>query len=274
MILHTDYKSSEVWVIPSVLRLVRAALKTRNDHQGCVAWPGLALTRKNNILNSLDNVTAAVTHDTDDNDEECWRKLARLDSDDDSVGAAATDDNVVTNQQDISKSVSGAHNNDDDSPQLIVHTASADNIITVQILSSYQLLISLMKTWTTWKEQSISMSKLNQECWVLKMGKMICCCQRVYIKMKKQTFLLLWFVVVRSWSVSITITLVWRSGFIISVRISLLQQPPLLSFLSETWYSLVFIKYFLQNMNWFHSCLILNKYKSTSSVEQLLEPGN
>ena len=37
------------------------------------------------------------------------------------------------------KSVSGAHNNDDDSPQLIVHTASADNIITVQILSSYQL---------------------------------------------------------------------------------------------------------------------------------------
>ena len=44
------------------------------------------------------------------------------------------------------KSVSGAHNNDDDSPQLIVHTASADNIVTVQILSSYQLLISLMKT--------------------------------------------------------------------------------------------------------------------------------
>ena len=160
-ILHTDYKSSEVWVIPPVLRLVRAALKTRNDHQGCVAWPGLALTRKNNILNSLDNVTAADTHDTDDDDDESWRKLARLDSDDDSVGAAATDDNVVTNQQDISKSVSGAHNNDDDSPQLIVHTASADNIVTVQILSSYQLLISLMKTWTTWKEQSISMSKLN-----------------------------------------------------------------------------------------------------------------
>ena len=104
------------------------------------------MTRKNNILNSFDNVTAADTHDTDDNDEECWRKLARLDSDDDSVGAAATDDNVVTNQQDISKSVSGAHNDDDDSPQLIVHTASADNIVTVQILSSYQLLISLMKT--------------------------------------------------------------------------------------------------------------------------------
>ena len=122
-----------------MLRLVRAALKTRNDHQGCVAWPGLALTRKNNILNSFDNVTAADTHDTEDDDEECWRKLARLDSDDDSVGAAATDDNVVTNQQDISKSVSGAHNNDDDSPQLIVPTASADNIITVQILSSYQL---------------------------------------------------------------------------------------------------------------------------------------